>query len=205
VCGAGINCLGRAADGRAARYPALGRLSGDWGGGAHLGWLALWHAVRAEDGRGPGTDLARAVADHFGLPTAEEVGKRIHLGTLDDPDLLGLTPLLFAVAAAGDAVARRVVARQAEEIVALVTSAARRLDLLPADFAVVLGGGVLRARHRLLLDGIRDGLRSAAPRATLTVVDAPPVLGAGLSALDAFGADASAHAALRAALARPRT
>jgi len=53
VCGAGINCVGRAADGRTARFPALGDLSGDWGGGQHLARLALWHAARGEDIGGP--------------------------------------------------------------------------------------------------------------------------------------------------------
>ncbi|MFC9292271.1 BadF/BadG/BcrA/BcrD ATPase family protein, partial [Streptomyces sp. NPDC057052] len=33
VCGAGINCVGLRPDGRTARFPALGRISGDWGGG----------------------------------------------------------------------------------------------------------------------------------------------------------------------------
>ncbi|MFC7615867.1 BadF/BadG/BcrA/BcrD ATPase family protein [Actinokineospora soli] len=58
VCGAGVNALGVAPDGRVARFPSLGRLTGDWGGGEHLGEEVLWHAVRAEDGRGPGTALA---------------------------------------------------------------------------------------------------------------------------------------------------
>ena len=35
VCGAGTNCVGRTADGRTARFVALGPISGDWGGG-HL-------------------------------------------------------------------------------------------------------------------------------------------------------------------------
>lgn len=33
VCGAGINCVGMVPDGRTARFPAIGRISGDWGGG----------------------------------------------------------------------------------------------------------------------------------------------------------------------------
>ena len=33
VCGAGINCVGVAPDGRHARFPALGWTTGDWGGG----------------------------------------------------------------------------------------------------------------------------------------------------------------------------
>ena len=45
ICGAGINCAGRRADGRTARFPALGSLTGDWGGGHHLADLTLWHAA----------------------------------------------------------------------------------------------------------------------------------------------------------------
>ena len=57
VCGAGINCVGVAPDGRVTRYLALGTISGDWGGGSGLGLEVLWHAIRAEDGRGPQTAL----------------------------------------------------------------------------------------------------------------------------------------------------
>ena len=47
VCGAGINCVGVAPDGRVTRYLALGTISGDWGGGYGLGLEVLWHAIRA--------------------------------------------------------------------------------------------------------------------------------------------------------------
>ncbi|MGG8407556.1 BadF/BadG/BcrA/BcrD ATPase family protein, partial [Streptomyces sp. 12297] len=52
VCGAGINCVGMLPDGRTARFPALGKISGDWGGGGGLAEEALWFAARAADGRG---------------------------------------------------------------------------------------------------------------------------------------------------------
>lgn len=198
VCGAGINCSGRSADGRTARFPSLGTLSGDWGGGGHLASKALWHAVRGEDGRGPRTLLSSAIAAHFGLSTAEEVGFQIHLETLDRSRMTELAPLLFEVAAAGDRVAGEVVALQAAEIVSLATVAARRLDLLDSPFTVVLGGGVLRARHTLLHDPVIEGIHAAAPKASVTVVGAPPVLGAALSALDGLSADAAAHTAVRA-------
>ncbi|MGE5827160.1 MAG: N-acetylglucosamine kinase [Micromonosporaceae bacterium] len=201
VCGAGINCVGRTGDGRTARFPSLGRLSGDWGGGGHLSWLALWHAVRGEDGRGPATDLTRAVAEHFGLPTAEAVGAAMHLQELEPARLAELSPVLFTVAEAGDRVAGEVVDRQAQEIVSLATVAARRLGLLDAPFVVVLGGGVLRARPPRLHTAVVDGIHALAPKASITVVDAPPVLGAALSALDALGATPAAHEVVRAALA----
>jgi len=201
VCGAGINCVGRTGDGRVARFPSLGALSGDWGGGGHLSWLALRHAIRGEDGRGQPTALSAAVADHFGLPTAEAAGLSVHFGEMEASRLHELTPVMFAVAESGDPVAGRLVARLAEEVVTLATVAARRLDLLDAPFAVVLGGGVLRPRYPLLDNGIAAGLQAAAPKATIAVVTAPPVLGAALSALDALGAPPAAQAALRRDLA----
>ncbi len=200
VCGAGINCVGRSADGRRARFPSLGPLSGDWGGGGQLATLVLWHAVRGEDGRGPTTLLSEAVADHFGVSRAEEVSAAMHLGTIDRARLAELTPVLFTSAAAGDPVAAKVVRRQGEEIVAMTTVAAGRLDLLDLPFVVVLGGGVLRAGHRLLMDPVTEGILAAAPKATVSIVGSPPVLGAALSSLDAIGASPAAHQALRAAL-----
>ena len=87
-----------------------------------------------------------------------------------------------------------------EEIVTIATVLAGRLDLLDQPFSVVLGGGVLRTRHPLLISPILTELATAVPKATVTVVDAPPVLGAALSALDALGAPPSARAAIRHAL-----
>ena len=58
VCGYGINCSGVAPDGRITRFPAVGPISGDWGGGNDIGEAALWHAIRSEDGRGPKTGAA---------------------------------------------------------------------------------------------------------------------------------------------------
>ncbi|MEV4256580.1 BadF/BadG/BcrA/BcrD ATPase family protein, partial [Spirillospora sp. NPDC049652] len=80
VCGAGINCVGVAPDGASVRFPSLGPHTGDWGGGGTLGEAALWHAVRAEDGRGPATALTTAVAAHFGAASALDVGIAVHVG-----------------------------------------------------------------------------------------------------------------------------
>lgn len=42
VCGAGLNAVGVGPGGEIARFPALGRISGDWGGGIDLGHETLW-------------------------------------------------------------------------------------------------------------------------------------------------------------------
>lgn len=199
VCGAGINCAGLGHDGATARFPSIGRISGDWGGGSYLAEEALWTAARAEDGRGAATDLARALPAHFGLTTMLELIEALHLGGIPDHRRHELTPILFDIAAAGDPVARGVVLRQAEEIALMASIALRRLDHLTAPAPVVLGGSILAARHPLLHDHVVDLLSELAPKAVPHVVTAPPVLGAALDALDRAGAEADAYGRLRAA------
>ncbi|ARF55366.1 N-acetylglucosamine kinase [Streptomyces gilvosporeus] len=199
VCGAGINCAGLGPDGTTARFPSVGRISGDWGGGAYLADEALWHAARAEDGRGEPTALARTLPAHFGLTTMRELIEALHLRAVPESRRHELTPVLFGVAAAGDPVARGIVARQAEEVVLLATVALDRLGLLGEPTPVILGGGVLAARHPLLHDRIARLLAERAPKAVPVVVTAPPVLGAALSALDRAGAKATAYERVRSA------
>jgi N-acetylglucosamine kinase-like BadF-type ATPase len=205
VCGAGINCVGVAPDGRTARFLALGHLSGDWGGGGELGPDALWHAVRAEDGRGPETLLRAEVPAHFGLTTVTEVVTGVYLGKIDYSELHGLVPVLFAVARQGDQVARRVLRHQADEICVMATVAARRLGLdhrspsAGGAVPVVLGGSLMTAREPLLLEAISTRLAAELPGADIRTVDVPPVTGAALLGLDRVGAPQSAAGRLRAA------
>ncbi|MFG2001388.1 N-acetylglucosamine kinase [Spirillospora sp. NPDC048911] len=203
VCGAGINCLGVGPDRRTARFPSLGRITGDWGGGADLGAEALWHAVRGEDGRGPRTALTAAVAAHFDLTRAEDVGLGVHRGDIAWERLTSLAPVLLDTAEAGDPVARGLADRLAEEIMLLGVTALSRLDLLDAPAEIVLGGGVLTARRPLLMDIIERRYSARAPRARLIIAADPPVLGATLLGLDLLGAAPAVHRAVRAAFDGP--
>lgn len=197
VCGAGINCVGMLPDGRTARFPAIGKISGDWGGGSGLAEEALWFAARAEDGRGEATALARTLPAHFGLPTMYALIEALHLGSIPYERRHELTPVLFRTSAEGDPVARSLVHRLAEEVAALSTVALGRLELLDEEAPVMLGGSVLAARHPELDDRIAELLAVKAPKAVIGVVTSPPVLGAALLALDAVAAGPEAAARLR--------
>jgi len=197
VCGTGMNCVGVAPDGRTARFPALGQLSGDWGGGGDLGPEALWWAIRAEDGRGQQTELRAAVPAHFGLGSVVDVVMAVYRGTIDAAALNDLTPVLLTVAGHGDEVARAVVLRQAEEICVMVTAAATRLALTGLAVPVVLGGSVVAARDPVLTGGIIEGLATRLPGGDIRIADVPPVVGAALLGLDHVGASPTAAARLR--------
>jgi N-acetylglucosamine kinase-like BadF-type ATPase len=197
VCGAGINCAGLLPDGTTARFASVGHISGDWGGGGGLWQEAMWWAARAVDGRGPGTALSDALPRHAGLSSMDELIAAVHLGRLPEAECMELTPVLFAVAAAGDEVASGLVRRQAEEVVVLAVAAMRRLGVLGERIPVVLGGGVLTAGHPQLMDEIVRLLAREAPLAEPTVVHAPPVVGAALLGLDRWGAPSVARDRLR--------
>ncbi|MET7359447.1 BadF/BadG/BcrA/BcrD ATPase family protein [Streptomyces sp. NPDC005562] len=197
VCGAGINCVGMLPDGRTARFPAIGRISGDWGGGAALAEEALWHAARAEDGRGPGTALRETLPAHFGLESMYALIEALHLGHIAAVRRHELTPVLFVTAAGGDAVARSLVDRMADEVAAMAGVALDRLGLLDEATPVLLGGSVLAARHPQLDDRVRMLLAERAPKAVPRVVVARPVLGAALLGLDRVGAPSRVFARVR--------
>ena len=189
-----------APDGRHARFPALGAISGDWGGGYDVGLAALSAPRRAaRTAAGRGRALERAVPAHFGLRDAGRARRgdpprrdRRSGGSSSSP------PLVFA-AAATDPVAAAIVDRLAAEVRrARATSRCARLELAGAA-----GRGPARRRDvpsaptSALLGAIeraeRLGAASSARRRRRRRSSAPRC-----SALDELGAPGEAQA-LRAA------
>jgi N-acetylglucosamine kinase-like BadF-type ATPase len=199
VCGTGINCVGVSADGRHARFPALGQITGDWGGGSDVGYAALSAAARSQDGRGPHTSLEHAVPAHFGLQTPDELAEAIHRGRISARRLLELPPVVFAEAAK-DKVAAGIVERLAGEIVAMARVALERLELTGQPAEVLLGGGLLQSGNGPLSAAVEAELQRVAPNASVTMPSSPPIVGAALLGLDAIGAPAEAQRRVRGEL-----
>jgi N-acetylglucosamine kinase-like BadF-type ATPase len=196
VCGAGINCVGVAPDGRQARFPALGWTSGDWGGGYDVGVEAVSAAARSEDGRGEKTTLERAVPAHFGFGTPTELGEAFHRGAIEHRRVLELAPVVLAESA-HDPIAAGIVARLGREIVTLVRVALERLGLKDAPVEVVVGGGLVHSGDTRLIGAIERGLAEVAPAANLRPTSSPPVVGAALLGLDQLQATPAAQARAR--------
>jgi N-acetylglucosamine kinase-like BadF-type ATPase len=200
VCGAGMNCVGVAPDGRQARFPALGWTSGDWGGGSDVGREAVWAAARSEDGRGPKTELEGLVPSFFGLRSPTELAEALHFGRIDEWRIIELAPVVFA-AAADDPVARAIVDRLVDEVVAFAGVAITRLGLESDRVEVLLGGGLLRHAEPPLVAAIERGLAAVGPKVAVRATTAPPILGAALLALDGLDAPAEAYVRVRNRLA----
>jgi N-acetylglucosamine kinase-like BadF-type ATPase len=196
VCGTGINCVGIAPDGRHARFPALGAITGDWGGGYDVGLAAVSAAARSEDGRGERTTLEQAVPAYFGLSTPSELAEAIHHGRIAQKRLGELPPVVFAEASR-DAIATGIVQQLAEEVVALARVALQRLELTHTPVEVLLGGGLLRPGNGTLEAAIEAGLREVGGAITVRNTESPPIVGAALLGLDALGAGAEAQERVR--------
>jgi N-acetylglucosamine kinase-like BadF-type ATPase len=200
VSGSGMNALGRAPDGRVARFAGLGDLSGDRGGGGGAGLLALGASAAAQERRAPRTSLERLVPGHFGLRRPLDVSFAIEHGRLERKRLRELAPVVFAAAAEGDAVARGIVDQLADEVVSFATAAIARLRLGRTPVPVVLSGGVFRTTNAAFLARIREGILAQAPAAQIEVLKTPPVLGAALLGLDSLDVSAAAKARITANL-----
>ena len=199
VCGAGINCVGVAPDGRQLRFPALGEITGDWGGGYDVGSEALFVAARSEDGRGAPSSLQRAVPRHFGLDSPRQLAEEMHAGRISHRRLIELAPVVFAEAA-NDEAAAAIVRRLADEVVAFARVALTKLGIERQPVEVVLGGGLLRAADPRLQSAIVAGLAEVGDEIVVHTTDAPPVVGAALLGLDWLEADEAAKERARAEL-----
>ena len=195
VCGTGINCVGVAPDGRHARFPALGTITGDWGGGYDVGAAAVSAAARSEDGRGVKTTLEQAVPAYFGLTTPMELAEAIHHEQIAIRRIGELPRVVFAEAA-HDAVAAEIVQRLADEVVALARVALQRLDLTDEPVEVLLGGGLIRGNGTLEA-AIETGLREVGDAIAVRNTESPPIVGAALLGLDELGAGAEAQERVR--------
>jgi N-acetylglucosamine kinase-like BadF-type ATPase len=196
--GAGVNCVGSSPSGRRAWFPALGAITGDWGGGPDIGLAALGAGVRAEDRRGPATTLTHAVAEYFGYVTALDVAVAIHQDRLKAARLIELPPLVVLAAESGDAEAIAILHRQGAEVTRLAVAALVQLEMQDSPAKVVLGGSVLVSSRSILLDFIAESIRAEAPLAQTKLCTTRPVVGAALAGLSLAGAGDAAASRLRA-------
>jgi glucosamine kinase len=166
VMGTGAIALARDADGTLRTVGGWGFPSGDEGSGAHLGLLAVSHTQRAVDGRAAHTPLTQAVYRSLG---GTPVDLLTWCGQAAQHAYARLAPLVFELAAGGDALAQRLLHGAAQALLALAHTANPQ-GLLP----LVVAGSV---GQRLLHDRARQPQTDAPLAAALAALPVVPARG----------------------------
>jgi N-acetylglucosamine kinase-like BadF-type ATPase len=189
VAGTSNNCRGWDRSGREGRVLGNGEAFGENGGAYEIVMKAVQAVGMDWTRRGPPTALSPAFVDLVGARDLADLLEGL------SQDIYSITasasPLVFQVAAAGDAVAQSVVRWAGEELASLVLGVVRQLNLQPVPFDVVQVGSTFRGGP-LLLQPLYTAVRAEAPHARFVPLTTPPVVGAVLLAMRTAGLDDTA-------------
>jgi N-acetylglucosamine kinase-like BadF-type ATPase len=143
VAGTGSVAFCRTPSGRERRVGGWGGLVGDEGSGWSLGIQGLGAALRAIDGRGPDTVLARRLPEALGFHEADDMVRA--LWDVPKGRIASLAPLVVAAADEGDPVASGVVDEAVAALAAHLAPLVEewRRDAPGAEPPVALVGGLV--------------------------------------------------------------
>jgi N-acetylglucosamine kinase-like BadF-type ATPase len=182
VAGSGTTVAGRNQKGE--MYRTLGQggpLFDDFGSAPDVADRAIQAVARSFTGRGPATVLTDRLCGVTGTTDAARLLEGLSRGTIAVP---AAAPIVLREAEAGDEVSREIVRDVGTALGESAAVAIRRLHLQDEAFDVVLAGGLFRGLIELLWNSILERIHKVAPAARLLRLEAPPVAGAGLLALE---------------------
>ena len=202
AAGTGSVCYGRSPNGSTCQVGGWGHILGDEGSAYDIAIRALRAGAQATDGRGAPTALTERIPAALGVSNFLEVAVRVYVEPLARDAIAQLATSVYQAAAAGDAVARALLAEAGTDLGRCALAALRTLGLGSDATTVAYTGAVFEA-DTFITDAFRDTIASACPRVSITPGEFPPVIGAfklGLRELGISFTPATA-AALRPALA----
>lgn len=187
--GAFVNARTRA--GRTLHLDGLGPLLGDYGGGYHIGTLAIRAAAKAHWNPRHATVLAETVPAMIlkeGLGDPEGAGGLVEfmLGHPDRGEVAALARLVDDAARAGDAIAGGILREAADGLASTLRDVVEALDMSGEDCALIGTGSVIR-NSDLYWDRFCARAASFAPRLRPLRPRVPAVAGLALSGLQELG------------------
>ena len=143
IVGTGSLAWGRNTAGQTDRVGGWGPIFGDEGSGYFIARAGLQAAARMADGRGPETLLLNRFLDWFEVALPQELIAKVYVESMSRDQLAAASGIVFDAAAAGDAVADRILDQAATESGELLQTLIRKLDLPASSCAIGLTGGIL--------------------------------------------------------------
>lgn len=182
VSGTGCTCRGRSRDRkREGMVTGAGTRMGEGAGASELVQWTVRALSHMWSRRGPATRLAGVMIERAGARDLEDLIE----GIINSRYKLNASaaPLVFQVAAEGDAVANALIDQAGHELGELAKAVIRQLDLEEEHFDVVLVGSMFNAGERLIRP-LRETVLPFAPGARLVRLAVPPVVGAVLLGME---------------------
>ncbi len=183
VAGTGAVCAGRNPQGEVARSMGVG--IGEASGSFTVLMAGLEAVAAAYHHSGPSTHLTEMLLSATGVASVPELVEGLTRGGVALPE--DLSARVIAVAAGGDEVAAAAMSDVGARHGRDLAGVADRLGLCDEEVDVVLAGGIHVHGVGPFRDGFCEAVRARVPGARFTVLDAPPVAGAALLALEAAG------------------
>ncbi len=181
VSGTGCNCWGWDRQRRQGQVTGSGWQMGEYAGSSELAMRAVQLVAYEWTRRGPATQLTPALIRYLG---ATDVVDMLHGLATDRLSIdAAAAPLIFEVAAQGDAVAIDLIRWAGRELGELAKAVIRQLDFAALEFDVVLVGSMFNGGP-LLIDPLRKSIAELAPGARLVRLQTLPVVGAVLLGME---------------------
>ncbi len=175
LSGTGSCCFGRAPDGRTAKVGGRGHVIGDRASACDIGLRALRAVMADLDHRGRLGPLGAALLNALMFNEPEQlIPWSVHAGKTE---IANLAVTVFAVAAKGDPLARRILAEAAAMLAEDACACAAQLAAPGEPVEFVFNGGVL-LKNPGFQRSVARRLRACRPHARVQALAAPSVLGA---------------------------
>ncbi len=190
VSGTGCNAWGWNRDrSRVGRVTGGGVEMGEFAGASELVFKAQQAIAYAWTQRGPQTALVPLFVRYCGARDLDD----LLAGLMEDRYRLdaAAAPLVFRAAREGDGVALDLIRWAGRELGELAKAVVRQLGIAAEPFEVVLIGSMFKGSP-LLAEALGENLHALAPHARLVRLQAPPVAGALLLAMESAGLRPSA-------------
>jgi N-acetylglucosamine kinase-like BadF-type ATPase len=184
VAGTSNNCRGRDRQGREGRAIGCGSDFGENGGAVELLAQAIKLVAAAWTRRGPETALTDAFCRLVGAADAADLLEGLYLRRYRLTP--AAAPLVFETAAGGDQVAAELLRWNGRELASLATGVIRQLELEGQEFELILAGSLYDGSPTMVT-AMKEAVHAVAPGAHLVRLQAPPVVGGVLLAMEQAG------------------
>jgi N-acetylglucosamine kinase-like BadF-type ATPase len=181
IAGSGSVVAGKNAAGETFRTLGLGPMFGDFGSATDVSGEAIMAVASQLTGQGPRTSLTDRMCEATRSASAIELIEALARGRVQTNRF---TSVVFEVAEAGDLVSRRILEHAGSALGEAAGHIARRLQMDDSEFELVLTGSMFRYDSRLLVSALEVTVKRFARFAMPARLEAPPMVGAILLALE---------------------